>query len=1247
MQDINKIGVGNLYNDENTAMKLTMKSAVNNMINNEDVHSDCIPDHNSLEKQEFNYKYTVQNDLMTQVGLKVNFFLTIPMNESYKARADIEVKRAIEFFHEKFPLADSKSIKDINIFVFENSNQFHNKTDAYHVHLNDLVGGIAWNEGHHGNQAYTSYVFKSGSNILNLQHELAHILTWEATNKSYLNSILLEGISEYIQNAKDSNYIVDEDANGVMRFDTMEKIDSIIDILHTRHNFKTLDLEKVGDIIRSESSNASNSKDNATLYEYNTLKYNLGYVLVKFMQDYHPADLKEYFSNLKKYGYDNFDFKNYSEEFNQWMSNNTTNNFFKKYDILKVEKGDFIGVSNVSINGEVQSIKYFDANIKDAIGNFVGSLSPVQIYAIGNTLRIENANTHDMMNIYKEYHFMKLVQFDGRNKYMLCDEQGNSYINSLDYKNAIGKIISKYDDNFKKEFDLFKNAQNSSDSDKIKAANLTYIKALDQKVSDILHYRSDADINLRKVLINFTYIDGNQIRDINGVNIDQLVVNNPNEIFTVKSEGTGNISAVSVYMNDNKIGEMLTESAIFAQYNSTNNREIMQFQGYDVTRSACLSRFDQVALAVTVDQHGKKELNVLDNGKVNSGGVVLVEENKFFKPDICNIDNIGNLTVSKNVKIDNYEDRINYHDADKYIMTKGDIADTKGTNRTEDDTYFVQVVKDDEVLMKLKSIGFYISEEILDENGIVDKSALFINDYVTGKFFQLPGSITHLKLATINGERKLVPSTLDGNENPEGMPEDIGNYRYIDPIFAHKYTKEDESHEHINIGLINFDKYVDGALFKVQCDMEDYAIRRNDKGEIIRHVPYYKYYTKVKLLHDDQEIGMLSNRFDKYEGDLMISADLNYSYTDFLTSMHYQEVDLNKDSDGIVTLKFVGETDHEDKGYSNYSSARHKIDKNTDGYQHMEEKNAAIQENQRKANEEAHREKKIYDDQENIMMQKNTDVYVHDANTSNQKSTMQVNNRFATQDHKVNSESEYQKSFSFSVVPKDTTDNDGNITNTLVFFINDKITGTVYQLPDVITHVKLTTISDGQRKLVVCTSNGEENPDGMPDLGQNRYIDLTFVHSNEIAESAMLLNIDLADLNKYSDGVLFAIQSDDQYFATVKLIHDKDGKIGVLPFYLDRFQNIHIKTYQEDNVFDNKTININVAKQDNSYNASVNNNNFSYGFHNKDHDSMYENQLLNQNYKVLNNLYTQDSVYDGFMDVIHGLKGSNYAVDLI
>ncbi|QXK92215.1 hypothetical protein HL033_01465 [Neoehrlichia mikurensis] len=32
--------------------------------------------------------------------------------------------------------------------------------------------------------------------------------------------------------------------------------------------------------------------------------------------------------------------------------------------------------------------------------------------------------------------------------------------------------------------------------------------------------------------------------------------------------------------------------------------------------------------------------------------------------------------------------------------------------------------------------------------------------------------------------------------------------------------------------------------------------------------------------------------------------------------------------------------------------------------------------------------------------------------------------------------------------------------------------------------------------------------------------------------------------------------------------------------------------------------------------------------------------------KVAKNLYTQDSVYDGFMDVIHGLKGSNYAVDL-
>lgn len=54
--------------------------------------------------------------------------------------------------------------------------------------------------------------------------------------------------------------------------------------------------------------------------------------------------------------------------------------------------------------------------------------------------------------------------------------------------------------------------------------------------------------------------------------------------------------------------------------------------------------------------------------------------------------------------------------------------------------------------------------------------------------------------------------TKDGNEHPVGMPNISDEYRYIDPIFAHEYEKRDYSHKHVNVGLINLEKYGSGKL---------------------------------------------------------------------------------------------------------------------------------------------------------------------------------------------------------------------------------------------------------------------------------------------------------------------------------------------------------------------------------------------------------------------------------------------------
>ncbi|WP_264375945.1 hypothetical protein [Wolbachia endosymbiont (group B) of Sphaerophoria taeniata] len=244
--------------------------------------------------------------------------------------------------------------------------------------------------------------------------------------------------------------------------------------------------------------------------------------------------------------------------------------------------------------------------------------------------------------------------------------------------------------------------------------------------------------------------------------------------------------------------------------------------------------------------------------------------------------------------------------------------DDKGTDRTDDDVYEAVVKQGGENLHAFKNMGFYITEEMKNERGeVINESNLFIHDHGKNVRFQLPGNVTHLKLVEKDGQYKLAPSDSEGREY-SSIPDE---YKYIDPVFAHEYEKRDYSHKHINVGLINLEKYAPGKLFTIKHDPNDYQIQRNSSGEIVR-INNQRYFTKVKLFDGDtdEEIGMLSNNFHNFKGQIFFSADYNYSYNDFLASVSPQ-VEIENMGNGSKKITFdqgSGDIGDTNRGYTDY-----------------------------------------------------------------------------------------------------------------------------------------------------------------------------------------------------------------------------------------------------------------------------------------------------------------------------------------
>nr|WP_264339518.1 collagenase [Wolbachia endosymbiont (group A) of Cydia splendana] len=696
---------------------------------------------------------------------------------------------------------------------------------------------------------------------------------------------------------------------------------------HSDHKFNSqgssIDKTEAANLDLDKILSLEYSKDS----EANSLVYKTGHALIMYLQEKDPSLLRDYLDALRQGNSDESksflkDIKGHDTDFKSWLAENDTETAMEHLNALQVTKGDFIAIGQEIVGGEIKNVSYYKANIEKMDGENVGSFSPVEHVAFYDVARAINRATNDTLDISKEYHFLKVVKTsDGQDKLTYSDQQGNEYRNSQEYKNQALRILSKYDTEIKNQVDEFDNLNKergemyqkyhkgeitieelrNEENTKYRPAFLKFDQ-LKNKAVDKIENNSQA----AKILDGLVNIDPNLIR---GTHIDLQ----EGKIFSMQAHGQGDMGALSIYDGNTKLGELLSESGFFKQVEG-QTKETFVFE--DILHNLNVSYEGGAYMAVT-KENGHYKASLIDGRTVERDEYfdeAHLHENELLHPSTGHIQKDLDSLLLRGTKILNHQDseHAQYSDEQKangVIVEKGKLLDNKGTDRTDDDVHEAVVKQGGENLHTFKNMGFYITE----------KGDLFIHDHGANVRFQLPQSITHLKLVEKDGTYKLVPVTKDGNEHPIGMPNISDEYRYIDPIFAHEYEKRDYSHKHVNVGLINLEKYGSGKLFAIKYDPNDYHIQRNSSGEIVR-IKDQTYFTKVKLFDGDEEIGMLSNNFHNFKGKIFFSADYNYSYNDFLASVSPQvEIeDMGNGSKKITFDQGSGDIGDTNRGYTDY-----------------------------------------------------------------------------------------------------------------------------------------------------------------------------------------------------------------------------------------------------------------------------------------------------------------------------------------
>ncbi|WP_339045546.1 hypothetical protein [Candidatus Mesenet endosymbiont of Agriotes lineatus] len=475
----------------------------------------------------------------------------------------------------------------------------------------------------------------------------------------------------------------------------------------------------------------------------NSLVYKMGHAFTMYMKD--RGILKEYLEAIKKgdsNGAEQLIRSHYNQEdFTDWLSQHNTETAMKEMNALQVTKGEFIATKKEIVDGEIKDVSYYKANIEKMNGENVGEFSTTSHYRTGSYLRVENEATGDHIDISEQqYRFMKLVDYHGKMKLIYCDEHGNEYKNSQEYQYRVGIIINKRGEEAGKD-----------------------------------------------IIKELTYFDPNQVRSTNGSSIDFEY----GKIYSVRSDGASSAklgNGISIYDGDNKIGELLTDCGYFQSVEGSDKETFI----FADDLMGLHTKYEGGAYIAVTKESGEFTASLIDGRSVSKDEYYdkpHLHRDELLEPSINHISKVDDSLLLKGT---GFLDHSESETAKVHTVVKrGELLDNKGTERMEDDVYEAKIEQDN-FMYTFQNKGFYINTE----------GDFFIHDHGKDMRYQLPKEITHLKLIEKDGVKKLVPVTKDGNEWPNGMPSDITDeHRYIDPVFAHKYAKEDYSHKHVNIGL--------------------------------------------------------------------------------------------------------------------------------------------------------------------------------------------------------------------------------------------------------------------------------------------------------------------------------------------------------------------------------------------------------------------------------------------------------------
>ncbi|QGR02215.1 hypothetical protein EDL79_00710 [Ehrlichia ruminantium] len=846
------------------------------------------------------------NDLM--LTLKVYTLKGLPndrMHEIEKGFYD-----TIEKFKSNFGLDGNGKEATFELYLFDNRDQYEHYSKLYNLGIGG-AGGVTF----YGNENSPSriYVYKFGD-ILNLKHELTHALENYASGYTLSRSqlhhdIFSEGLAEYIEN--DDSFIL----KGL------------------KNKAKTLDVLNTNpDASHDVSSSDVMTKDIR-------LKYNVGHAFVTFLQEKHADVIPEYFKALKEHNFSHaqelVQVSSYSD-FKDWLENKDISLYLQNMNVLQLGMSEkMFSQNNVNVfERHGLNHEYYYEHIYDMGGKEVGSISPIVHYAAKNTIRTWNIASSDIIEINPKYNFLKLVDSPlGKPAYVYADKDGNEYINSKNYIEYVFNILKKYDptlgvqesnlelrgdyskENVNRVFSKIPNADQLMDKyldnaganykefvlnnpSQFNIAKIYFIQDIfnnfkEEQVKKVLNGAPGVDNEIRKLIGELTYVDVRDVVPINNFDMNNIV-SNPNIMLRVGVLGKGDVSGISLYLDDKKVGELSTEGGYCIKDLDTGS---VDFVFRDVTKMTSSSYQDKAYMVVSENDGEFNTALINDIQKTKDGNIVW--DNQFNHPSINHFHSGYKDLLLSDASFKDYGHISNTKfDAQDTVIKKGELLDDKGTVKVDDDVYQAKVTHDNQILHQFKSMSFYIDEPSTDSLGNYG-SNFFITDEGKNIKFQLPKQITHLKLVQVDGHNKLVPCTADGNEHPSGMPPNLTDeYRYIDPIFAHTFEIQSYSNKSKSIGLIDFDQYKEGSLFKLQYYSDDYHIVKDEHGNAVKS-PNVHYATKVDLVYDGKVIGMLSDNVNQFQGDIFIAASRNYSHSDFLSSKYFQKVDIHEIQPGI------------------------------------------------------------------------------------------------------------------------------------------------------------------------------------------------------------------------------------------------------------------------------------------------------------------------------------------------------------